>query len=208
MPSTVRSNSGIQVAWLLMAACLGAAVPTSAAEPLSSYDRVRVLKNPIDISDIELRNHEDEPFSITNLSGRPVFVFFGFTNCPDVCPSAMTRMQTFYKKYPELGSKIDFVLVSVDGERDSPAVMKDYVKLFASDFIGVTGDPAIVRRVATELRAPFYKGSPDPDDARKYSVAHSPAVFLIDADSRVRAELYNAPLESVAGILSDLLGGN
>ena len=121
MLTVVRSKLGIQVAWCLMAAGLGAVSPTSAAEPLPSYDRVRVLKHPIEISNIELRNHEDEPFSITDLSGRPVFVFFGFTNCPDVCPVTMAHMQAFYREYPDLGNQVDFVLVSVDGERDSPA---------------------------------------------------------------------------------------
>ena len=181
--------------------------PFGSAGALPEYDRVRILEDPKPISaaKLELRNHRDEPFSMNDLRGRPALVFFGFTNCPDVCPATMAKMRDFRSQYPEIADRVEIVLVSVDGERDSPAVLNEFLGKFESGFLGVTGNPGDVLRVANQFRAPFYKGSPSSDD-RTYSVAHSPAVFVLDAESRLRAEFYNSSLEAMAGVSSALLG--
>ncbi len=178
----------------------------ASAGSLPEYDRVRILSQPevIGGSEVDLRSHLNEPFTISDLHGRPALVFFGFTNCPDVCPATMLRFQAFYSEYPEIADQLSILLVSVDGERDTPEVMREYLDRFGLGFVGITGEPADVLRIAREFRAPFYKGSPANDD-RTYSVAHSPAVFALDAEGRLRAELYNSSIEAMAGISSALL---
>ncbi|MGB5344885.1 MAG: SCO family protein, partial [Woeseia sp.] len=92
----------------------------------------------------------------------------------------------------------------VDGERDTPAVMKDYLAGFSKEFIGLTGDPGTVKRLAKQFRAPFYKDN-GAGSKSGYSVAHSPQAFIVDSQGALRAEFYNASLEAMAGIANALL---
>jgi protein SCO1/2 len=163
-----------------------------------------VLPEPREIVDAELTNHDGEPYRLSQLQGKPTLVFFGFTNCADVCPAAMAKFSQLERSGLLDSNPVNFTLISVDGERDSPESLKAYLRQFSEEFIGLTGDPDDVRNIATSFRAPFFKG-----DTRgaggSYSVAHSTQMFLLDPAGRLRAELHNPTIEAMAGITNAIL---
>ena len=186
------------------ALCLLAVSPAHDAwGEIPGFDRVRVLPAPRLIGDAELTNQNGEPFKLSTLHGSVAFVLFGFTNCPDVCPLAMQRLRELYQSGELARDDVAYVLISVDGERDTPAKMKDFLEKYSTDFIGLTGDPVAVRDIASDFSAAFFKGHAD--HGGQYDVTHSPQLFMLDQEGRLRAEIYNAPLESMVGIANALI---
>lgn len=177
---------------------------SSAAPAIPQFDRVLVLKEPVSIQDVELSNQDGNSFSLGDLRGTVALVFFGFTNCPDVCPTTMARLQSFWATTDFDPTDLAIVMISVDGDRDTPDRMREFLSRFSSDFIGLTGDPAMIKKMAKQFRASFYKGSVNAEDG-SYTVAHTPQVFVVDAAGRLRAELYNASDEAVSGVVDALL---
>ena len=175
-----------------------------ASGSLPQFDRVMVLPEPREIADAELTNHDGESFRLLQLRGKPTLVFFGFTNCADVCPAAMAKFVQLERSGLLDSNQVNFTLISVDGERDSPEVVKAYLQQFSDDFIGLTGDPGDVRRIASSFRAPFFKGEIR-DAGGSYSVAHSTQMFLLDQAGRLRAELHNPSIEAMAGVTKAVL---
>ena len=177
---------------------------STAAAALPSYDRVRVLQTARSITDAELIDQDGKSFKLSQLNGSVTFVFFGFTNCPDVCPMTMRLFQQLHESGKVESGKVQFVLLSVDGERDSPDVLNAYLKQFPADIIGLTGDPAAVKTIAKEFSASFYKGNSSAD-GEGYSMMHSPQAFLLDQNGSLRAELYSPAIEAMAGLANALL---
>jgi protein SCO1/2 len=172
----------------------------NASAALPSHDRVRILQSAREISDIELVDHNGRPFALGELQGRVVLMFFGFTNCPDVCPIALQNLRQLAEAGEPKLKDIAYVMVSVDGERDSPEVLKSYLAKYSPGFIGLTGERTKVKAIATEFSAAFFRGSGD-----NYSVSHSPQIFVVDPAGRLRAEFYNASTEAMADVTLALL---
>ena len=170
---------------------------------IPNLDRVRVLPSPTPIADAELTNHDGEPFQLSTLNGRVAFVFLGFTSCPNVCPLAMQRLKELHDSERLDPADVAYVFISVDGERDTPERMKTFLENYSTGFIGLTGEPGAVRPIASNFSAPFFKGHVD--HGGEYQVTHSPQIFLLDRQGGLRAELYNAPLESMVGAANALL---
>ncbi|MBU2677796.1 MAG: SCO family protein, partial [Gammaproteobacteria bacterium] len=100
--------------------------------------------------------------------------------------------------------QIAFVMISVDGERDTPEVMKRFLERYSPTFIGLTGERGVVKALASEFSAAFFKGNAI-DKSGAYTVSHSPQVFLVDQDGRLRAEFYNAAVDAMNGTVQALL---
>jgi protein SCO1/2 len=171
---------------------------------LPEYDRVRVLQDPRSITDSVLVNHERQDFRLSELKGQVVLVFFGFTNCPDVCPATLGRLKQLQDLMEPAGRDVAYVLISVDGERDSPEVLKNYLAKYSPKFIGLTEEPKRVKAIAKDFSAAFFKEQAT-GDKRHYNVSHSPQVFLLDQDGRLRAEFYNATVEAMKSTLLALI---
>jgi protein SCO1 len=137
------------------------------------------------------------PFTLTDQSGRTVtdadfrgrwmLVYFGYTFCPDVCP---TELQTIAAALDRLGAdaaKVQPVFVTIDPERDTPAVLADYVKLFDKRLVGLTGTPDQIRDVAREYRVYYAKVTPK--SASSYLMDHSSFAYLMGPDGRFRTLL-------------------
>ena len=189
-------------AHLSLALLLFLAFAGGATADLPSFDRVRVLQEARPIADAELTDVNGDPYRISELHGRVALVFFGFTNCPDVCPMALAKLMELARSGRVDDSEVAIVMVSVDGERDTPEVMKTFLGNFSSDFIGLTGDPQAVKPLAKAFRASFFKGGPEGDG---YQVSHSPQVFVLDPEGNLRAEMYNAPVDAMVGLTDALL---
>jgi protein SCO1/2 len=180
-----------------------AALQDSHAESeIPSFDRVRVLQKPRLIADAELTDQDGKPFKISDLQGRVAFVFFGFTHCPDVCPMAMNSFRQLERSGLVDNEQTAYVLISVDGERDTPEAMTKFLATYSPDFIGLTGDPRDVKPIAKQFSVAFFKGNESPD---KYQVSHSPQAFVLDRSGQLRAELYSASTEAMAGVANVLL---
>jgi protein SCO1/2 len=177
----------------------------AAAATLDGLDRVRVLEAPVLLSDVALIDTAGDDFKLSRLHGKVVFVFFGFTNCADICPLTMQRFREAHASGEVDTDKVSFVLVSVDGERDTPDAMRRFLAGYSEDFIGLTGETADLKNLAKQFRAPFYKGDAAASPDGNYAVAHSPRVYAVDADGALVAELYDTSVETVAGVANALL---
>ncbi len=127
--------------------------------------------------------------------GRPSLVFFGYTHCPDVCPTTLFDVSEIFRKLgPD--KKISAVFVSVDPERDTPAILKDYLSSFDSRIVGLSGTPEAVAAAAKAYRV-FYRKSPGENG--EYTMDHSAIVYLMDKQGRfVSAFNLQQPPEAAA----------
>ena len=145
------------------------------AHGLFLFERAR------DIGDFALLDDAGKPFTPADLKGKWTLLYFGFTYCPDVCPTTLALLSQFYNQLPkEFAADTQIALVSVDPARDTPAKLHDYVHYFNPTFRGVTGEFLDLQKFATSMNVPFVKvpgGTPD-----NYQVEHSGNVVLLNAD--------------------------
>jgi protein SCO1/2 len=132
------------------------------------------------------------PFALTDHTGRPrtsedfrgklMLVYFGFTGCPDVCPSDLQNIGLAMERLGEAAKRVQPLFITVDPERDTAAHLADYVPMFHPRLIGLTGDAAAIHKAAAAYRV-YYAKVPNPkgDD---YTVDHSAFIYLMDADGK------------------------
>ena len=113
-----------------------------------------------------------------------VVVFFGFTHCPDVCPTTLAELARAVKKLGPDGERVQVLMVTVDPERDQAEVLKQYVTALDPHFIGLTGDLDAIARTAREFKV-FYQKSPGATP-QAYSVDHSSGSYVFDTQGRLR----------------------
>lgn len=136
-----------------------------------------VFDKPRRLSDFSLVDHHNKPFSREQLQGKWSLIFFGFTHCPDICPMTLVDMDNLKDVLPpELASKTQILLVSLDPARDTPEELATYLANFDEEFIGVTGDFLAIRRFANEVNVAFAKVTQGDD----YTVDHSANIVLIN----------------------------
>ncbi len=141
------------------------------------------LSQARDISDFNLIDHRGDRFESQNLKGHWSLLFFGYTYCPDVCPVTLAVMNKAIKLLePEIASKWQIALVSVDPERDTPEILADYVPAFNKKFIGVTGEFDEIVKLATQLNIAF--GKVPGEEPGSYLVDHSASIVVISPDGR------------------------
>ena len=176
---------------------------TLAHAEVPKLDRVRVVETPRPIADAAFTDEEGRTAHLNDLRGKVVFVLFGFTNCADVCPLTLERLGQFRDGSGLNAADVAYVMISVDGERDTPAVMKEFLARYPAEFIGLTAPPNQVTPVAQQFSAAFFKGAHDAHG--HYDVAHSPQIFVLDAAGDLRAELFGASIESMTAVALALL---
>ena len=120
------------------------------------------------------------------LKGRPFVLFFGFTRCPDVCPTTLARLAKLRKALGTDGNKLQIVFVSVDPESDKPADIGRYIGLFDTPIVGLTGTPAQIADIAKAYRIVYQKVL---QDGGNYTIDHTATVFLMDRDGRLQSTL-------------------
>ena len=185
-----------------MALLASAAAMAAAPAP----ERTLLAEPPRVIADFQLTDQTGKAVKLADLRGAPVLMFFGFTHCAQVCPAALHQLRQLEREHrAELG-KTRIVIVSVDGERDSPAAMKTWLQPISTSFIGLTGPPARVHDIAAQFSAAFYK-TPGAS-AGEYSMEHNSQIFLLDAKGQLRATFFNAPLATMAAVTRDVASGS
>ena len=151
-----------------------------------------ILDTPRNIGEINLIDQNGEAFTKARFEGVWTLVFFGFTHCPDVCPTTMAFLNEFMQNLE--GTEAEdtrVVMVSVDPARDTVEVLAEYVPYFNPEFIGVTGDFLDIHRFATALNTPFRK---TPGQGEDYQVDHSANVVLINPRGDYHG-FFRAPLD-------------
>ncbi len=116
--------------------------------------------------------------------GKWSLVYFGYTHCPDVCPTSLSTMTQALKLLGDKARDIQPWFITVDPERDKAPVVRDYVKYFDPRLKGLTGTPAMIQRLADQFGVRFEKGEVDPDDPNLYAMDHSASLFLMAPDGR------------------------
>ena len=148
------------------------------------------LPQPRSIPDFQLEDQRGRPFTLSNLRGRPSLLFFGFTHCPDVCPTTLFKLAQV-RKAAALPS-LEVALVTVDPERDTPQALASYVHAFDPDFLGVTGPPETIRRVAAAFGVAMQRVDLP---GGGYTMDHTAAVFLTDYQGRIAA-IFTPPFDT------------
>ncbi|MGZ8299348.1 MAG: SCO family protein [Rhodoplanes sp.] len=130
---------------------------------------------------IQLTDQNGQPFSDQSLRGKPFLVFFGFTHCPDVCPTALFEVSEIMRRLGPDAARAAALFISVDPERDTPAVLKEYLSSFDPNLQALTGDPAAIAAVAKAYRV-YYKKVPL--EGEDYTLDHTALVYLMDKQGR------------------------
>ena len=133
-----------------------------------------------------LTGSNGQPFSSARLAGKPAAVFFGFTHCPDVCPTTLARLTKLRKQLDKGDDSFSIVFITVDPERDKPEDMGRYTGLFDTPVVGLTGSPAQIDRVKQQFGVFSQKV---PTEGGDYSLDHTATVFLLDRDGKFVATL-------------------
>lgn len=129
---------------------------------------------------------DGQPFPSSRLAGKPAAVFFGFTHCPDVCPTTLARLTKLRKQLGKGDEGFSIVFITVDPERDRPEEVGRYTTLFETPVIGLTGSQAQIDKVKQQFGV-FSQKVPTPDG--DYSVDHTATVFLLDRNGKFVATL-------------------
>ena len=133
--------------------------------------------------DLQLTDHTGKPRTLAEFKGKVVVVFFGFTHCPDVCPTTLGELSIVAKGLGKDAERMQALFITVDPERDTPAVLAQYVPAFNPNFLGLTGDADATARTAKEFKV-FYQKQPLPGGG--YSVDHSAGTYIYDTAGRLR----------------------
>jgi protein SCO1/2 len=145
--------------------------------------------------DFTLTDDNNQPFELSSLHGKAVLIFFGYTSCPDVCPTTLSKLSSVYKKLGPDAARVKTLYITVDPGRDTPAVMKDDLSSFDLDALGLTGTKAEIDKVVA-LYGASYEFIPTPQSAMKYTVAHSTTLYALDPSGRTRVLF---PYEATVG---------
>lgn len=157
--------------------------------------------------DFSLTDHDGRPFTLASQRGRVVLIFFGYTFCPDACPTTLSKLASVYRRLGTNATRVKTLYVSVDPERDTPDVLKADLENFALDAVGLTGSKAELDAVVRQYGA-AYEIVPTPDSAATYTVSHTTTLYAVDRQGRLRLKFrYEAGVDEIVDGLAPLLEG-
>jgi len=145
-----------------------------------------------------------EPVTAANFAGKVVLLYFGYTHCPDVCPTTLADLAQALRLLGAEANKVSVLFVSVDPKRDTPAVLKSYAAAFAPQVVGLSGSQEQLESLTKRYRVAYRLG--EPDTHGNYVVYHSSALFIFDSSGRVRLLASDSDLpQAIAHDLRQLL---
>ena len=156
--------------------CFGVVLVVSSRMSTPVAQQIAAVGGPFKLIDQNGKAVSDQ-----DLKGRPFLVFFGFIHCPDVCPTTLFDVSEMLRALGPDADRTRALFITVDPERDTPAVMKDYLSSFDPHLAGLTGDPAAIATVAKAYRV-YYKKVPL--DGGEYTMDHTAIVYLMDKEGR------------------------
>lgn len=152
-----------------------------------------------------LTDQNSQSFTDADLKGRPTLLYFGYSYCPDVCPTSLLLMETAVEILgPSAAQKVNIVFITIDPERDTPQLMKGFVPNFGPTIVGLTGSPDQIAAVARAYKV-FYRKVPSRDDG-PYLMDHSSIVYLLDRKGRfIEGFTHESTAEDIARALRKIM---
>ena len=199
------SNKPLLFGICLLALIAGAGLAHWQQAPSYTVSNATVLDYPRPVPELDLIDHEGAAFTNERLQNTWTVVFFGFTHCPDVCPTTMSMLANTMKRIEaENPAAIpQVVMISVDPARDTPEQLKKYVPFFSPDFVGVTGTEAQIASLTEKMGVASRRVPLGPDE---YTIDHTSALFVINPDGALSALSSSPHLPEV--LANDLLALN
>lgn len=155
--------------------------------------------------DFTLTDHHGQAFSLSSLRGRLVLLFFGYSHCPDVCPTMLSKLTSVSRRLGDDREHLTVVYVSVDPARDTPDVLATDLAFFDLNAVGVTGSKADIDRVVAQFEA-RYQIVQTPESAGQYVVNHSTTLYALDREGRIQTRLeYEATADQIVDTVRGLL---
>lgn len=167
---------------LLVLSCFLCILLSSCADP-EFYSTEIPLDMPTDT--FTLTDQSGKPFSIKQARGKVIVAFFGFTYCPDVCPATLSKWAQVKHALKSKKEHVRFVYITVDPERDTPEVLREHLKIYSSDFIGLTGDSDTLQKVYDSYGV-FHEKVKISKSATGYLVNHTARFYIFDKTGRWR----------------------
>ncbi|XOZ32654.1 SCO family protein [Halomonadaceae bacterium KBTZ08] len=157
--------------------------PSGSSEPPEvAADNVYLYEQPRPIDGFQLTDSQGEAVDESLLQGQWTLAFLGFSHCPDICPTTMATLSRADRRISERATEPQFLMITADPERDTPAVLNRYITFFGDDFRGVTGDIDSLRGLASDLNATFTHST---DDDGNPVVKHSAHLSIISPNGRL-----------------------
>jgi len=150
--------------------------------------------------DFQLTDHHGKSRSLADFKGKVVAIFFGYTHCPDMCPTALSELGYTLKELKQDANQVQVLFITLDPKRDTPSVLAQYVPAFHPDFLGLRGNIESTARVAEKFKVHF--AAQEADVSGAYSVDHTSAVYVIDRQGRPR--LYMGGGRTVKNMIRDI----
>ncbi len=169
---------------ILVAATAVFAVLTAACSPAAPKFRSTDISGADFGKQLALTGHDGKPRTLADFHGKAVVLFFGFTHCPDICPTTLADAAGVMKSLGKDAERVQVLMVTVDPERDTPEVLSKYVPAFDPRFLGLYGDAAATQRAAKEFKIFYEKRTGSTPSS--YSVDHSGQSYVIDPQGRLR----------------------
>jgi len=187
----------VVLAAILGAVLLAAAYRENGSRAILLPDQVMTLfPAPKPLAAFAFTDHENRVFDLSRLKGKWSFLFFGYTHCPDICPTTLATLARAHESIAKStagAQDVQFVFISVDPNRDTAGKLRQYVTYFDATFLGVTGDDAQLGKLAGQFGA-AYQVEVKPG-TENYPVYHTAAVFLVDPRARYHA-VFAPPLDA------------
>jgi protein SCO1/2 len=189
---------------LIAAPCFGVLAACKPAKPgFNGIDLTGVSYG----EDFRLQDAQGQWKTLADYRGKVVMLFFGFTQCPDVCPTALARAAETMKLLGGDAKRVQVLFVTVDPERDTPTILAEYTRNFDPSFVGLYTNPADTKKTADEFKA-FYNKVPLKDSAMGYTIDHTALTYAFDPNGRLRLAIrHDTSPQAVAEDVKRLLRG-
>jgi protein SCO1 len=163
------------------------------------FTGVQPVDPPRQLQAWTLTSQDNKPFSLSDLKGKMALILFGYTHCPDVCPGTLLDYKKIKTTLADQAGQVNFVFISIDGERDTPDVIKTFLDKFDPTFIGLTGDEATLKRMGGDYDLYFAKQADPSGSTENYLMTHNSNTYLIDQSGQLVAlYLYGTEPEVIA----------
>lgn len=191
---------------LQSAAILALSLVLTACEDPANQPVVPVVNRLPDLR-FSLQTAGGQTLTQDDFKGKIPLVFFGYANCPDVCPTTMARLAQVTEKLGDAGRDIRILFISVDPHRDTPELLQKYVQAFDNErAVGLAGTPAQIESLARRYRVSYQILKPENPDDRNYDVSHSKGVFVFDRQGEVRLLVTDIEAQGSTDALATALG--
>ncbi|NJM06256.1 SCO family protein [Candidatus Gracilibacteria bacterium] len=186
----------------LLTIAMAAVLLVGCSSPVVHSPHGKIYEEPQAAPALALIDHTGQPFDLTAHRGNVVLVFFGFTHCPDICPTALADLARVRQQLGSAAARLQVVFVAVDPERDTQELLAHYVTAFDPSFVGLRGTAQELAPVIADYRVKVQR-TELPGSALGYSMDHSAFIFVIDGAGNLRQRLIHG-VETVDEIVADV----